>query len=180
MLSLLVAAGLVRKGSWLAGGALRAHFSRDEVKDFDLFFSDESYALMAELLLAQLGGECTFRCPAGELSTWRLYGMQIQCVKVRYYHTMEQLVDSFDFTMTMFATDGVTLVTSRRAIRDARDKALNINRVTYPVATLNRMCKFVKRGYRRSPTMLDDLCRGIAGDGYEEQWPEQFRAMYID
>jgi len=127
---------------WVAGGALRSSFDKTPVADFDLFFESATHAMFAEAQLYDMGARAVFTCPAGKLRTFELGSAKIQLITPRYYSTAFDLVGSFDFTVCQFAFDGRYVTIGRDALADTKVKRLVVQKMEYPVATLNRMGKY--------------------------------------
>lgn len=155
-------------GVVIAGGAVRAYFHAEQIEDFDLFFRRNNDFTFRENIdrvrhtLMDKGFKETFVCPEGKLYTYKK-DIEIDITKVTHYTKtpikvqlitekefigVQELLDSFDFTVTQFAYDDEGRVWwSPQAISDTVDQMLNINKITYPVATLNRIIKYNKKGY---------------------------------
>lgn len=127
---------------WVAGGALRSSFDKTPVADFDLFFSSPQYASQTEEALKLFGAKQVFKCPEGKLQTFELGSAKIQLITPRYYSTVFDLVGSFDFTVCMFAFDSEYVTLGRDGLKDAKIRKLVVQRLEYPVATLNRIGKY--------------------------------------
>lgn len=169
---------LVSKSVFLAGGSLQTLVNPEiQVNDYDLFFTDEAIAKMLRKRLDVIGADCVFECPQGELYTYKIDDIKIQLITKFYYRNMEDLISSFDFRAAMFAYDGNTLLTTRSAIRDSIRKQVNINDVTFPVATLNRMIKYAARkGFTITHQAIDQFVRTVS----ERQYNEDQMVLYVD
>lgn len=139
------------KGAWIAGGAVRRTLAGHSLdSDFDFFFRDETALEEWALKLPE-----TFHLvrETQHHKHWRgtIEGSElpidIQAIKFKFYDSAEAVIDSFDYTITMFALDGTDLVTTPEALWDLGRKRLAIHKVTYPVATLRRMLKYGKQGF---------------------------------
>jgi hypothetical protein len=162
---------------WVAGGALRTMVDpTEEVADYDLFFSSAEDAAATINYLKQHGWKLVFECPRGELYTFKVRGIKAQCITKHYYTSAEALLDSFDFTVCQAAYDGQTLTLTKDFIRSVQQKRLILNKVTYPVATINRLMKYKAKGYVVTEKLLVDLVTDIAG----KQFDDNQMALYID
>lgn len=145
-------------GVYLAGGLLRVLYSKNEEfspknTDVDIFFRSE---LQLHLVQSYLENETNykkvFQCPEGKLASlvykngsdpeWKL-----QLITVSFYEDIDAVLNSFDFTVTMFGTDGIDTVSGELSIQDVEDKKLRWNKVTYPASSLRRMMKYARKGY---------------------------------
>lgn len=166
------------KGAWIAGGAVRRTLAGHVLdSDFDFFFRDD--AALAEW---QLKLPSAFRLvrETKHHKHWRgtVEGSElpidIQAIKFAFYDSAEAVIDSFDYTITMFALDGTDLVTTPEALWDLGRKRLAIHKVTYPVATMRRMLKYGKQGFTACAGCMATLFRETARS------PEALGALDIE
>jgi hypothetical protein len=145
-------------GVYLAGGLLRTITSSTEElspekTDIDLFFKDEGSLNRVKSWLEITEYKKVYQCPEGKLATYVFLDdedcekWKIQLISVDFYPDTESLIDSFDFTCTMFGTDGKEFVFHKDAIRDTEEKHLVFHKITYPSSTLRRMMKYSRKGY---------------------------------
>lgn len=140
-------------GTYLAGGLLRTVRTGEELSpektDVDIFFSSFKALEVAKSMMVS-GYENVYQCPQGKLASYVWTGTEkwkVQLISVEFYPSLVELVDSFDFTCTMFGTDGVGYVEGETSLEDATAKHLVWNRVTYPSSSLRRMMKYARKGY---------------------------------
>lgn len=107
---------------WLAGGALRSYLAQESIQDYDFFFKNKDYAEHILDYFVSIGFYVAFACKKKELFTLKHKNLSIQLVLNQEYRDMESILDSFDFTITQFATDGKFLLFPRDAIRHLRKK----------------------------------------------------------
>lgn len=153
---------LLMDGVYLAGGALRCLLTNEpfdaDSTDIDLFFRDGGVLEQVKKYLEKYTTYFKiFQCPEGKLASYvNLDGEEpkwkVQCISVDFYPNVESLIDSFDFTCTMFGTrildDGTwELTTGESSMQDALDKRLVWNVITYPASSLRRLTKYVRKGY---------------------------------
>ncbi len=140
---------LLNEGVWLAGGAIRdALNGNPDVADYDVFFNSELHAQRAALVLEDdLGFECVFKCPLGELTTYKKNGMKIQLITKFFYNTIEDVIDGFDITACRHVTDGKFIYTKYSSVRDTFNKKINLHRIDFPNATMKRIQKYVQKGF---------------------------------
>lgn len=145
-------------GVYLAGGLLRTLYSKTEEfspekTDVDLFFQSE---LQLQVVQSYLENETAykkvFQCPEGKLASFVYKNSEepawkLQLITVSFYPDIDAVLNSFDFTVTMFGTDGVDTVSNEFASQDVEDMRLRWNKVTYPASSLRRMMKYAKKGY---------------------------------
>lgn len=168
-------------GAWCAGGAIRRTLiGQPLTSDFDFFFRSESHFESWENQLPK-----SFRLvkETQHHKHWRgtIEGsdlpIDIQAIRFRYYASAEEVIDSFDYTITMFCLEGNELVTTPYALWDLGRKKLAINKITYPVATMRRLLKYGKQGFNACAGCLSSTLRETA------QSPEamgQLDIEYVD
>lgn len=169
---------LVSKSVFLAGGSLQTLVDAEiPINDYDLFFTDAAVAKMVRKRLDLIGAELIFECPAGDLYSYKIDDMKIQLITKFYYKNMEDLINTFDFRASMWAYDGVDVHTTWGAVRDTLKKRVNLNAVTFPVATLNRMIKYAaKKGFYVTPEAIDLFVRTVN----QSQYDEDDMVLYVD
>lgn len=166
---------LLNDSTWLAGGSLRAALrgDDDEIVDYDMFFRSSLDAAKVEVELEALGAETAFKCPEGKLTTMKYKGMKIQLITEFFYATMSDCINSFDINASRFITDGgETVLTKYTAVRDVLKKQITLHRVDFPVATMLRIAKYSKKGYK---------LKSASAQGFvEEIWQRGKDNMQID
>jgi hypothetical protein len=171
----------IRGTAWVAGGAIRRTLIRMPLdSDFDFFFRSADHlaeweaALPSSLsLLKETEHHKHWRGTIGESSL----PVYIQAIRFRYYGSAEEVISSFDYTITQFALDGETLVTTPEALWDLGRRKLAIHKVTYPVATMRRMLKYTNQGFTACAGCMATLLRETASS------PEvlaQINLQYVD
>ena len=162
------------KGAFIAGGFMTSVMQEQKAEgDIDLFFTGEEPFKETMKLLAE---------PPDEDSAWAFRGYRletgdkgilfengkglryvkyvhdkrppIQLIKLVWYESSEHVIDSFDFTVAQFATDGEDLVFNPIGILDLARKRLVLHRMQFPSSTLRRMIKYSKKGYYACPGSL--------------------------
>ena len=166
------------KGAWIAGGAVRRTLAGHKLdSDFDFFFRDQTALDEWE---AKLPDTLSIVRETEHHKHWRgvLHGsaepVDIQAIKFQFYVSAEAVIDSFDYTIAMFALDGTDLVTTPEALWDLGRKRLAIHKVTYPVATMRRMLKYGKQGFVACAGCMATLFRETA------KTPEALAALDIE
>ncbi len=129
--------------------------------DIDLWFKNESdiTAVKNHLLTTHLSSRVMFEthnaitieCDSVEnrTLTWR-----IQLIK-RTFTTVEQLLDSFDVTVTKIATDGHRWFLGEHFAEDLRDRRLRM--MKYNASAVRRALKYVTYGYTPDPELIDRI-----------------------
>lgn len=138
-------------GAWIAGGALRRTLIKAPLdSDFDFFFRSEEALAEWE---SKLPETMKLVAETQHHKQWRgslpdvPQVVDVQAIRFRFYETAQDVIDSFDYTITQFVLDGEDLVTTPEALWDLGRRRLAIHKVTYPVATMRRMLKYTKQGF---------------------------------
>lgn len=188
-----IRSGLVDLGSgiWVAGGAVRTILTGEEVSDVDLFFRDQAARDDMIRNLDSKGAKQLFVCPKRELFTYDFRGFKVQLICKRYYETKRQLLDSFDFTICRFGfslsdvhqLDGHPRVADFVSLAfsdyyDLQRRHLRVHKIEYPVATLNRIQKYMKKGFK--PWHQEDFYVQLVMAIKAAPIDEEHMALYID
>lgn len=147
----------IGKGVWIAGGAVRRTISNMELEtDVDFFFEDEE---AFKLFLSSLRASKEFRITSekeNELNVqlnieYREDNVTkpaiLQLIRVRYYGSPQEVIDSFDFTICQFAFDGEDIYCGDYSMWDLGRKRLVLHKLTFPVATMRRLIKYTQQGF---------------------------------
>lgn len=172
---------VIRNGAWIAGGAIRRTLIRQALdSDFDFFFKsqDDMDAWERKLpdtltLVKETEHHKHWRGRVGDSDL----PIDIQAIRFRFYESAADVIDSFDYTITQFALDGDTLVTTPEALWDLGRRKLAIHKITYPVATMRRMLKYTKQGFSACGGCMASILRETASS------PEamaQLDIQYVD
>lgn len=142
-------------GVWLAGGAIRRTIQGAKLdSDFDFFFqSEEKFQEFLNLILK--GGrvellEHTKTEHNEQLKVKSIVNNQeyiLQLIKIDYYPTLADCLETFDYTICQFGLDGETLYAGDFSLWDLGRKRLAVNQITFPVASLRRLLKYSKQGF---------------------------------
>lgn len=173
------------RGVWLAGGAARSLITNEPVVDYDLFFRSHVEREWTEERLRALDFDRIFQCPKGELSTWVKGKHKVQLITKRYYKDECDLIDSFDFTICRFVTEACgTDVSERVVMRSPEDEFDAVNRylrlwtIEYPISTLNRIQKYLKKGFK--PWNAQGFWEDVAIAVQSIPLTDDNRALYVD
>lgn len=156
----------IKQDAWCAGGAIRRTLIKQPLdSDFDFFFRDSGHMDTWESGLPSTLKQVRetehhkhWRGPIGESDI----AVDIQAINFKYYKSAEDVIDSFDYTITQFALEENTLVTTPYALWDLGRRKLAIHRVTYPVATMRRMLKYTQQGFTACGGCMAQLMRDTA------------------
>lgn len=169
----------IPKGAWIAGGFLRALVANEDDSggDIDFFFhTEEAFNQMLDLIkypTAKPGAEKAFgyyALPEYEaIEKLRIVDCEslistrpnIQLVRLYWFDSPEHVIDSFDFTVCQFITDGETLWFNPQSFDDIATKTIREHRPTNDaIATLNRILKYQRKGYKISTEEFSNVEKG--------------------
>lgn len=181
----------LKEGGWVAGGSVRkVWFGLDwKNQDVDWFFPNKKEFDKFDLSLktlarsnASLGTQDITNFDsldifAKELAdlppycystdnadTWTKEGKdkwKIQAIKKYYPKNLQELFESFDFTVCQFATDGTHMVATKEAIEDCEKKTLNVIKNTTRNITPLRITKYAAYGFTPSNDMMKDVIESL-------------------
>lgn len=171
---------LSENGPWLAGGALRRTLLRQSLdSDFDFFFASQGQfdAFVSEVknsggwVVSENEHNTTMRLPStapepvGE-DQFSPYSPEItvQAIKTRWYDSLREVLDSFDFTLCQFGYDGALLVCGDYSLWDLGRKRLVPHRLTYGTASMRRLLKYTKQGFTICGGGLSDFLEKVVAD----------------
>ncbi len=160
---LAVSPNVSKDGPWLAGGACRRFaLGSDELSDFDMFFKDQGQADAYMAGLLEKGFSEIYR---NEFNvTFRLEEWKVQCIIINFFPTVEAVIDSFDFTICQFATDGVSLFCGDYALFDLCRKRLAVHKITYATSSVRRIIKYAGQGYKVCNGCIAAILNAVAAD----------------
>lgn len=163
------------KGRWLGGGAIRrAILDGNCSSDWDMFFDSQetldsfveqcqSYSV-ENLKENDHNISFTITLPIKKDDSEEPVKFDIQAIKVSYYIDPEDVIDTFDYTICQFITDGEGLWTGESSLFDLSRKKLVVNRITFPVASLRRLLKYTNQGFYACSGCLQSLLKAVADD----------------
>lgn len=154
-------------GVWLAGGALRRTLIGDLLtSDFDFFFNGEESLKAFKKSLISRGAREISKTDHQETLVIEIARKQrtIQLVKIGYYETAEQLIDSFDFTITQFAYDGEVLTCGKFSLWDLSRRRLALHKLTYGVATMRRLIKYTNQNFTACAGVMQSILESVVAN----------------
>jgi len=155
----------------LAGGAVRDFLMEQGPKDYDVFVlhsTTDDMEVLEKQVLAAVSDLSTIP-PVVEwhksepflVATVEWESCEIQ-VLVNPAKSMEELVDSFDWNVCLFAYDGEGFHMREDVGNIAKGKDLALNRVTFPLSTLRRGFRFSERFIMKlKKEDIETLCRAV-------------------
>ena len=144
---------VVMENSFIAGGAIRSLIEGTEVNDFDIYFTDLSYAMYVIDRFKQ----CNFiqyKAETNNAFTFRakIHGRwQLVQIIIKQSGTPENVIGHFDFTNCMgyYSPNNDSLVIAKDMSKSIESKELvfNLKANTSPLNILKRGKKFKDAGY---------------------------------
>ena len=179
-------------GPWLAGGALRRTLMRQPLSsDFDFFFASEG---QFNRFCEQMKGRgawivrkndhnTTFRLPSeapkptgeDEFEPYKPE-IEIQAITTQWYDSLEQVLDSFDFTICQFGFDGVRLVCGDYSLWDLGRRRLAPHKITFGTASMRRLLKYTNQGFTICAGGLSNILQQVV----DEPGIIQAETQYLD
>lgn len=177
----------VFEGLILGGGAIRDALFGNVINDYDMFLKDTQDVDEVKRFFEIRGYRLAFACPEGKLFTYvQEEGgdvvAKVQIILKRRYNNKEDLINSFDFSVTYFAMtfdkerDDYDILTSYEAISDVRKKRIRLVNLEYPSSTINRLYKYRERGYYTGDVIKEIVVAIVNMEGYDHEDD----ALYID
>lgn len=172
--SLIDSLGDINEYGWLAGGAIRRLICGHKLdSDFDFFFKskekfEEFYNKIKENkdinVLKEFKNQHNITLSVSilfdsESNNWKTYKLQL--ININYYNTLEDVLNSFDYTLCMFGLEGTNLVCGDSALWDLGRKKIVINKITYPVASLRRLIKYTNQNFYACDGCLTGLLNSV-------------------
>jgi len=180
--------GKIDEGPWIAGGLLRRLLTKQPLDKGDIdFFCHNSVQFdelkkniekMGHELIEENAHAITYKFThskeptfliGNEAETFYDKEYKIQLINIGFYDCVENLLDTFDFTLCQFALskEGPTdfrLHTGDYTLWDVGRKRMVINEITFGLSTLRRMFKYQNQGYEICSGCLNYFLYSIAND----------------
>lgn len=145
----------------IAGGALRDSLVGEKLKDIDIFCKDEK---ARDQLEAWFASQPDVKILEGNdiLSNYKLDGYWFQIIRDKFYDLeTAELIESFDFTICGIMMHKDEIRTLPTFFEDMVTKRLRINKLPFPLSSLERLQKYVKKGYNACNGTLLEIAKGI-------------------
>jgi len=141
---------------WIAGGAITAAVTGAKINDYDLF-SPEPHKVV-EILKKEVG-YCTFETE--HFVNFWINGCKVQVILRYAPEDPNAIFETFDFTIVCGAYNGTTFYCHDRFWQDIASKRLVVNKLYFPLRSMERMAKYSGRGYTPCPFGLLELAKTI-------------------
>lgn len=146
----------------IAGGAVRDYFTGDKIKDYDLFLKDRE---TEDRLLEFLNINAKLLSQNDRLANYIFNEKWVQVIKQQYWPIdtdPQSVIRDFDFTIcgALVRGDG-GFDCLPTFFQDTLSKHLRTNKLNFPLHSLERMQKYIKKGYTACNGTLLDLAKAI-------------------
>jgi hypothetical protein len=132
---------------WIAGGALREYFTKGNAhaSDVDVFFPNKNQFDTAKKVLVGLKSRLTFE--NDRITNFIHKKHKVQLISTKYFNNPMATLQEFDFTVCCAAVDRRNVYLHETFFMDLAKKRLVINSLPYPLSTMQRMQRYVQKGY---------------------------------
>ncbi|MGG4552579.1 hypothetical protein [Paenibacillus humicus] len=155
------------EGPWLAGGAIRRTLIGMNLdSDFDFFFRDAEQLKVFKKSIESKGAKKTASNDHAETYMMTIKGKNriIQLIKIGYYKNVEDLLDSFDFSISQLAYDGTDLIFGKYTLWDLPRKRLALHKLTYGVASMRRLIKYTDQGFTACAGVMRSILEAVVSN----------------
>lgn len=146
-----------------AGGCVRDMLVGDKIKDYDLFCSDK---VSEDAIIEYLNNNdhnSKFLNENDILANFMYKDKFIQVIKGRYYGIdPKNIIDMFDYTICCASVTKTSFNYNKYFFEDCLTKSLRINKITYPLSTLERLQKYIKKGYTACSGTILEIAKSIS------------------
>jgi hypothetical protein len=135
----------IRRRVTVFGGAVRDLILGKEVNDYDLMVADDE----TEAKLISFFDECAQRESINARhANYEMNGKKMQVLRGIYFPAEASVVANLsDYTICCCAVTAESIATHVDFFSDLAENRLRLNRVSFPLATLERLQKFALRGF---------------------------------
>jgi len=161
------------KGPWVAGGCVRRLISNTEpfASDIDVFFSSEE---QKNEWVERINSSEKYKCKSQKSNDHNttleadfvtddaMHTIKLQAIHIQYYQSPQEVIDSFDYTICQFVTDGEEFLAGDYSLYDLSKNRLVVHRISYGVASLRRMMKYGNQDFKVCSGAMASLLQAVA------------------
>ncbi len=143
---------LRRKKCYIAGGAITSLFTNHEINDIDVYFRDKDSLI--DLILAWDNNSRRLVFHSSKSTTFVFAkddsSVRVQFINFRFFKDVNEIFDSFDFTVCMGAFDFATeeFIFHPDFMRHNAQRILKFNvNTSFPIVSVFRTQKYQNKGY---------------------------------
>ncbi|CAB4130107.1 hypothetical protein UFOVP116_273 [uncultured Caudovirales phage] len=158
---------------WFQGGHLHAPRHDNLIQDIDVFFANDeqlsevrhrlcqhNYST-APAFISKNAETFTFRSvedfnTSGSFSKEEVW--KVQLIKRKFYTSVHEVLENFDFVCCSIATDGKQFVSLPNTAKDLNARVLNVNKYN-PETSLPRTLKYWAYGFEPSAELIDKIAQ---------------------
>lgn len=130
---------------WIAGGAVRDYYSLGYItSDIDIYFPNQDEFNKAFYQFDYLKARLIYENE--KIAIWLYNNKKFELIKI-YFSTPEETINAFDFTVCCCAVSFNNVYFHETFFIDLSKRRLVINKLPYPISTLQRLQKYIKKGY---------------------------------
>lgn len=163
----------IRPHVFIAGGAIRDYLSDSDIKDIDLFTTSKQ---VEDDLIKFFKDNGELMNENDTLANYTYKKRWFQIIKGKHFATPQDLINSFDFTICQavvfthvsVSVEGtkvgdVDFASSPTFFQDTLAKHLRIHAISFPLSTLERMQKYIQKGYTACNGTLLEVAKSMVG-----------------
>lgn len=169
-----LAYALEQQGCWIAGGAVTSVFNGKEINDIDVYFpSKEAFSeVMAEIYNhSEISFGEAHICHITEKSILlQSEGQDVQFIVFKFFNSIEEIFNSFDFTAVMgaYSLKEKVFYFHPDFLKHNAQRFLKFNDGTdYPLISMLRVDKYRERGYTTSKQEMLKIGMAIANKNFD-------------
>lgn len=141
----LILDDIIKDSGWVAGGCVRDYFMLGSItSDVDVFSDSRSKLCNIVLNIRKRGGKYMYK--NNRCIFMKYKGIKIDIVKI-LFKDMRDTIDNFDFTVSCGSISVNNCIVHDRFFVDLASRKLIINKLPYPLSTLHRVQKYIKKGF---------------------------------
>lgn len=146
---------------WIAGGAVRDYFARMNCEsDIDVFFRSQEDVNTAAVAMANLSGARLIY--SNDTAVGYVYkGREVQLIQRHFFGSPQETIAAFDFTVCCCAVDLNGTYAHEHFADDLAGRRLAINSLPFPLSTLERLQRYVRKGFLACNGTLLEIARAI-------------------
>lgn len=155
---------------WIAGGAVRDYFSYGKPKsDIDIFFpNQEEFDKADSKLFSNIENKLLKSSENAKLFKHK-HGL-IHIIQKHFYETPNDIINSFDFTVCCAAIGkDCGLIYHETFFIDLARRKLVINSLPFPLSSLQRLQKYIKKGFWICNGGLLELSKALKNIDFEDK-----------
>lgn len=152
---------------WVAGGAILSALTNEPINDYDIFSNDSAKVIQ---YFDSKQYKKTFE--NDRIVNYIIDNKKVQIITAYQFLDMKSCIDNFDFTIICAAYDGKKLEIHNNFYLDVAQKRLVINKLNFPLSSMQRAFKYTRRGYFLCPVGMSTLLKEIVNSNIDWENPK--------